>query len=239
MCSVCNTCGEQVGLTSKGEVFVACHECNYPICQQCFDYDIKEGRNACIRCANSYTNEYMDESGNPIWKNRVESWKGKKDKKKKAAKKEKKEAEIPTQQQMEENPQSADASEPLSRVFPIPKLQLSPYRAVIIMRLIILGALFFQFHVTHPVDSSFGLWLTSVICEIWFTFSWVLDWFLKWCPINRETYIDRLSARYEVEGEPSTLAAVDFFVSTIDPLKEPPLIIANTVIDPCNGLSSR
>lgn len=52
---ICNTCGEQVGLTSKGEVFVACHECNYPICHNCFDYDVKEGRNACIRCATPYT----------------------------------------------------------------------------------------------------------------------------------------------------------------------------------------
>ncbi|KAK6123974.1 hypothetical protein DH2020_042319 [Rehmannia glutinosa] len=32
------------------------------------------------------------------------------------------------------------------------------------------------------------------------------------------------------EGEPSELAAVDFFVSTVDPLKEPPLITANTVL---------
>ena len=37
-------------------------------------------------------------------------------------------------------------------------------------------------------------------------------------------------ARYEREGEPSQLAAVDFFVSTVDPLKEPPLITANTVL---------
>lgn len=36
--------------------------------------------------------------------------------------------------------------------------------------------------------------------------------------------------RYEREGEPSELAAVDFFVSTVDPLKEPPLITANTVL---------
>lgn len=51
---ICNTCGEQVGLTPKGEVFVACHECNFPICHHCLDYDIKEGRNACIRCASPY-----------------------------------------------------------------------------------------------------------------------------------------------------------------------------------------
>ena len=36
--------------------------------------------------------------------------------------------------------------------------------------------------------------------------------------------------RYEREGEPPQLAGVDFFVSTVDPLKEPPLITANTVL---------
>ncbi|KAL0328914.1 UNVERIFIED_CONTAM: Cellulose synthase A catalytic subunit [UDP-forming] [Sesamum calycinum] len=268
----CNTCGEQVGLSSKGEVFVACQECNYPICQHCLDYEIKEGRNACIRCGTPYNDdskvvadvgaeeignhtpiashaqdkgiharnistvstvdsEYLDDSGNPIWKNRVESWKDKKNKKKRAAIKERKEAQsaqVPTEQQGELTPES-EAAQPLSQVVPLPKSQLTPYRIVIIMRLIIL-CLFFQYRVTHPVDSAFGLWLTSVICEIWFAFSWVLDQFPKWSPINRQTYIDRLSARYEREGEPSQLAAVDFFVSTVDPLKEPPLITANTVL---------
>ncbi|KAL2486350.1 putative cellulose synthase A catalytic subunit 9 [UDP-forming] [Abeliophyllum distichum] len=36
--------------------------------------------------------------------------------------------------------------------------------------------------------------------------------------------------QYEKEGKPSELAAVDIFVSTVDPLKEPPLITANTVL---------
>ncbi|KAL0321309.1 UNVERIFIED_CONTAM: Cellulose synthase A catalytic subunit [UDP-forming] [Sesamum radiatum] len=269
---MCNTCGEQVGLSSNGEVFVACQECNYPICQHCLDYEIKEGRNACIHCGTPYNDdskvvadvgaeeigdltpiashaqdkgiharnistvstvdsEYLDDSGNPIWKNRVESWKDKKNKKKRAATKERKEAQsaqVPPEQQGELTPES-EAAQPLSQVVPLPKSQLTPYRIVIIMRLIIL-CLFFQYRVTHPVDSAFGLWLTSVICEIWFAFSWVLDQFPKWSPINRQTYIDRLSARYEREGEPSQLAAVDFFVSTVDPLKEPPLITANTVL---------
>ncbi|KAK4421144.1 Cellulose synthase A catalytic subunit [UDP-forming] [Sesamum alatum] len=269
---MCSTCGEQVGLSANGEVFVACQECNYPICQHCLDYEIKEGRNACIRCGTPYNDdskavadvgaeqignhtpialhaqdrgihartistvstvdsEYLDDSGNPIWKNRVESWKDKKNKKKRAATKERKEAQstqVPPEQQGELTPES-EAAQPLSQVVPLPKSQLTPYRIVIIMRLIIL-CLFFQYRVTHPVDSAFGLWLTSVICEIWFAFSWVLDQFPKWSPINRLTYIDRLSARYEREGEPCQLAAVDFFVSTVDPLKEPPLITANTVL---------
>lgn len=121
-----------------------------------------------------------------------------------------------------------DAYEPLSRIIPISKNKLTPYRAVIIMRLVVLG-LFFHYRITNPVDSAFGLWLTSVICEIWFGFSWILDQFPKWCPVNRETYVDRLIARYG-DGEDSGLAPVDFFVSTVDPLKEPPLITANTVL---------
>ncbi|GJX34710.1 cellulose synthase [Tanacetum coccineum] len=36
--------------------------------------------------------------------------------------------------------------------------------------------------------------------------------------------------RYEKEGKPSELAPVDVFVSTVDPLKEPPLITVNTVL---------
>lgn len=90
---------------------------------------------------------------------------------------------------------SPEAAQPLSTVIPVPKSKLGPYRTVIIMRLVILG-LFFHYRVTHPVDSAYGLWLTSVICEIWFAFSWVLDQFPKWSPIDRVTYIDRLSARY-------------------------------------------
>lgn len=45
-----------------------------------------------------------------------------------------------------------------------------------------------------------------------------------------ETYINKLSARFEREGEPSQLTSVDVFVSTVDPMKEPPLITANTVL---------
>lgn len=90
---------------------------------------------------------------------------------------------------------NAEPGQPLSEVVPISRNRLTPYRAVIIMRLIILG-LFFHYRITNPVESAYGLWLTSVICEIWFAVSWVLDQFPKWSPINRKTYIDVLSARY-------------------------------------------
>jgi len=173
--------------------------------------------------------ELNDESGKPIWKNRVESWKEKKNEKKASAKKAAVKAQAPpVEEQIMDEKDLTDAYEPLSRVIPISKNKLTPYRAVIIMRLIVLG-LFFHYRITNPVNSAFGLWMTSVICEIWFGFSWILDQFPKWYPINRETYVDRLTARYG-DSEESGLAPVDFFVSTVDPLKEPPLITANTVL---------
>jgi cellulose synthase A len=151
---ICNTCGEEIGVKSNGEFFVACHECSFPICKACLEYEFKEGRRICLRCGNPYdenvfddvetktsktqsivptqTNntsqdsgiharhistvstidsELNDEYGNPIWKNRVESWKDKKDKKSKKKKKDPKatkaeqhEAQIPTQQHMEDTP---------------------------------------------------------------------------------------------------------------------------------------
>ncbi|XP_047049947.1 cellulose synthase A catalytic subunit 4 [UDP-forming] isoform X1 [Lolium rigidum] len=173
--------------------------------------------------------ELNDESGKPIWKNRVDSWKEKKNEKKASAKKAAAKTQVPpVEEQIMDEKDLTDAYEPLSKIIPISKNKLTPYRAVIIMRLVVLG-LFFHYRITNPVDSAFGLWLTSVICEIWFGFSWILDQFPKWCPVNRETYVDRLIARYG-DGEDSGLAPVDFFVSTVDPLKEPPLITANTVL---------
>ncbi|KAG8044381.1 hypothetical protein GUJ93_ZPchr0050g33540 [Zizania palustris] len=122
-----------------------------------------------------------------------------------------------------------EARQPLSRKVPIPSSKINPYRMVIIIRLMVLG-FFFHYRVMHPVPDAFALWLISVICEIWFAMSWILDQFPKWLPIERETYLDRLTLRFDKEGQSSLLAPVDFFVSTVDPLKEPPLVTANTVL---------
>ncbi|KAH9612220.1 hypothetical protein KSS87_014507 [Heliosperma pusillum] len=126
-------------------------------------------------------------------------------------------------------PKMDEGRQPLSRKVPVPSSRINPYRIVIILRLAVLG-FFFHYRILHPVKDAFVLWLISVICEIWFAVSWILDQFPKWCPIERETYLDRLSLRYEKEGKPSELAPVDIFVSTVDPTKEPPLITANTVL---------
>ena len=88
-----------------------------------------------------------------------------------------------------------EGRQPLSRKLPISSSKINPYRMIIVLRIVIL-CLFFHYRILHPVYEAYGLWLTSVICEIWFAASWILDQFPKWCPIVRETYLDRLSLRY-------------------------------------------
>ncbi|KAK7354769.1 hypothetical protein VNO80_20254 [Phaseolus coccineus] len=161
---------------------------------------------------------------NAEWQERVEKWKVRQEKRGLLNKEDGKE-----DQGEDDDYILAEARQPLWRKVPISSSLINPYRIVIVMRLVIL-AFFFRFRILTPANDAYALWLISVICEIWFALSWILDQFPKWFPITRETYLDRLSLRFEREGEPNQLAPVDFFVSTVDPLKEPPIITANTVL---------
>ncbi|MBA0837285.1 hypothetical protein Goarm_009456 [Gossypium armourianum] len=164
--------------------------------------------------------------GTVAWKERMEDWKKKQNEKLQVVKHEGNNGD-----EFEDSdlPMMDEGRQPLSRKLPIPSSKINPYRLIILLRLAVLG-LFFHYRILHPVNDAYVLWLISVICEIWFAVSWILDQFPKWYPIERETYLDRLSLRYEKEGKPSELASVDVFVSTVDPMKEPPLITANTVL---------
>uniref|UniRef100_A0A803MJQ5 Cellulose synthase n=1 Tax=Chenopodium quinoa TaxID=63459 RepID=A0A803MJQ5_CHEQI len=329
---ICQICGDTVGVTSNGGVFVACNECAFPVCRPCYEYERKDGNQGTNKARNEWQGEdvdlssssrhgsqpiplltngqvvsgeipsatpdnqsvrstsgpigpekrgnhslpYIDPSqpvpvrivdpskdlnsyglGSVDWKERVESWKLKQEKNMTHMGNRYSEGKGGGDMEGsgsngEELQMADDVRQPMSRIVPIPSSHLTPYRAVIVLRLIIL-AFFLQYRITHPVKDAYPLWLTSVICEIWFAMSWILDQFPKWYPINRETYLDRLAfrsvciaillspdktdlenyayfARHDREGEPSQLAPIDVFVSTVDPLKEPPIITANTVL---------
>ncbi|KAK7282385.1 hypothetical protein RIF29_11093 [Crotalaria pallida] len=350
---ICQICGDEIEITEEGEPFVACNECAFPVCRTCYEYERREGNQACPQCKTrykrikgsprvegdeeedgiddldnefdyvhadafgsesvlsghhhsrrgsssimsgiapnlehnsfplnseipllTYGEEYPDISsdrhalivppymnngnrvhpmpytdpsiplqprpmvpkkdiavygyGSVAWKDRMEEWKKRQNDKLQVVKHDGNgnggnfgdDLEDPDMPMMDEGRQ------PLSRKLPISSNKINPYRMIIILRLVVLG-LFFHYRILHPVNDAYGLWLTSVICEIWFAVSWIMDQFPKWYPITRETYLDRLSLRYEKEGKPSELSSVDVFVSTVDPMKEPPLITANTVL---------
>ncbi|CAL9124541.1 unnamed protein product [Musa acuminata var. zebrina] len=343
---ICQICGDDVGLTVDGDLFVACNECAFPICRTCYEYERREGNQVCPQCKTRFKrlkgcprvagddeedgvddleNEFnfvgghkqesqymadamlqghmsygrwgdinapnmahnapqvplltngemvddippeqhalvpsfmggggkrihplpfsdpalpvqprsMDPSkdlaaygyGSVAWKERMENWKQKQEKMH-MTRNDGGGRDWDNDGDESDLPLMDEARQPLSRKLPISSSQINPYRMIIIIRLVVVG-FFFHYRIMNPAVDAYPLWLISVICEIWFAMSWILDQFPKWLPIERETYLDRLSLRYEKEGQPSQLSPIDIFVSTVDPMKEPPLITANTVL---------
>ncbi|KAH6778389.1 cellulose synthase 5 [Perilla frutescens var. frutescens] len=279
---VCGICGDDVGFTEDGELFVACNECAFPICRACYEYERREASQLCPQCKTRFKrlkgcarvagdeeeddvddlhNEFAFTEPQPetpppqqhalvaigtkptqplplvepkslepsedlaaygygriAWKKRLEKWKSRQESLHRM-KLEKGGKDIDDGIGIgSEGPDPSLVDEgcrlPLSRKMPIPASQLNPYRMIVIIRFVVIG-FFFHYRILHPVTDAYALWLVSVICEIWFAISWILDQFPKWIPVNRETYLDRLSLRYEnsKEGQYSSeLPSVDIFV---------------------------
>lgn len=51
---VCQICGEDVGTTVDGELFVACDVCAFPVCRPCYEYERKDGNQSCLQCKTRY-----------------------------------------------------------------------------------------------------------------------------------------------------------------------------------------
>ncbi|XVE78451.1 hypothetical protein DITRI_Ditri13aG0146300 [Diplodiscus trichospermus] len=67
-------------------------------------------------------------------------------------------------------------------------------------------------------------WLLAFLCESWFTFIWGIDVSTKWSPVECRTYPENLEKRFP------DLPNVDMFVTTANPVLEPPIITVNTVL---------
>ncbi|KAK1562284.1 hypothetical protein Q3G72_009388 [Acer saccharum] len=125
-------------------------------------------------------------------------------------------------------------SRPITRKLNISATILSSYRLLVIVRTCFL-ALFLAWRIINPNEDAIWLWGVSVVCEIWFTFSWLLDQLPKLFPINRSVNLDALKEKFETpnpsnpEGK-SDLPGIYVFVSTADTEKEPALITSNTIL---------
>lgn len=67
-------------------------------------------------------------------------------------------------------------------------------RFIVLVRLGVM-VVFLRWRCLNPNPDAYPLWLASVICEIWFGLSWILDQIPKWSPIDRETYLSRLALK--------------------------------------------
>ncbi|KAF9679331.1 hypothetical protein SADUNF_Sadunf06G0003900 [Salix dunnii] len=68
-------------------------------------------------------------------------------------------------------------------------------------------------------------WIGMFFAELWFSIYWFITHLVRWNPICRCTFKDRLSQRFEKD-----LPRVDIFVCTADPEMEPPIMVINTVL---------
>ncbi|KAJ1431081.1 Zinc finger, RING/FYVE/PHD-type [Sesbania bispinosa] len=125
---------------------------------------------------------------------------------------------------------------PLTRKLSISAAILSPYRITFqLLNGIIEIVEWIDMEDPNPNDDAMWLWGMSVVCEIWFAFSWLLDQLPKLFPINRVADLDVLKEKFETPSPTnpagkSDLPGIDMFVSTADPEKEPPLVTANTIL---------
>ncbi|KAF8023285.1 hypothetical protein BT93_F0701 [Corymbia citriodora subsp. variegata] len=80
-------------------------------------------------------------------------------------------------------------------------------------------------HLQEPNTVARWAWLGAFLSELWFAFYWFVTVVVRWNPVHRRTFKDRLSQRYE-----KVLPGIDIFVCTADPVIEPPTMVINTVL---------
>jgi cellulose synthase A len=51
---MCQICGDGVGTAADGELFTACDVCGFPVCRPCYEYERKDGTQACPQCKTKY-----------------------------------------------------------------------------------------------------------------------------------------------------------------------------------------
>ena len=101
---------------------------------------------------------------------------------------------------------------------------------MILLRLIAIIALFI-WRTRNRNRDGVWLWATSMVGDVWFGFSWVLNQLPKLNPIKRVPDLAAIRDQHEssTSGE-SNLPGIDVFLATVDPVDEPVLYTVNSVL---------
>ncbi|KAL5060528.1 hypothetical protein RYX36_032132 [Vicia faba] len=91
---------------------------------------------------------------------------------------------------------------------------------ILLLLLVLIGYRFLS-HENHSFP-----WFVAFLCESWFTITWITTMSTKWTPARTKTFLHCLVHRVSE----SELPALDLFVTTTDPVLEPPIITVNTVL---------
>ncbi|CAD6255029.1 unnamed protein product [Miscanthus lutarioriparius] len=128
---------------------------------------------------------------------------------------------------------AGNSSQPLLfRTMKVKGSIVHPYRFVILLRLIAIIA-FFIWRIRNRNHDGVWLWATSMVGDVWFGFSWVLNQLPKLNPIKRVPDLAAIRDQHEhsTSGESnSNLPGIDVFITTVDPVDEPILYTVNSFL---------
>ncbi|KAM0842224.1 hypothetical protein ACQ4PT_058497 [Festuca glaucescens] len=117
----------------------------------------------------------------------------------------------------------------LFRTYKVKGALLHTYRALISIRLIAV-LLFFVWRIKHNKSDIMWFWTMSVVGDVWFGFSWLLNQLPKYNPVKTIPDIAALRRQYDLPDGTSSLPGIDVFVTTADPIDEPILYTMNCVL---------
>ncbi|KAL6896798.1 hypothetical protein ACP4OV_007370 [Aristida adscensionis] len=117
----------------------------------------------------------------------------------------------------------------LYRTYKVKAALLYAYRTLILIRLLAVF-LFITWRIKHNNTDVMWFWVTSVIADVWFSFSWLLYQLPKFNPIKRIPDLATLRQHYYLADGTSILPGIDVFVTTADPIDEPILYTMNCVL---------
>jgi mixed-linked glucan synthase len=103
-------------------------------------------------------------------------------------------------------------------------------RFLILVRLIAIIA-FFVWRIKHKNHDGVWLWVMSMVADVWFGFSWLLNQLPKLNLIKRVPDVAAIREQYDNStSTESKLPRIDVFVTTVDRVDEPILYTVNSIL---------
>nr|CAB3452706.1 unnamed protein product [Digitaria exilis] len=247
---VCQICGDDVGLAPGGEPFVACNECAFPVCRDCYEYERREGTQNCPQCKTRYKRlkgcprvrgdeeeDGVDDLENEFNWNDNESQYGAES--------------LHGHMTYGRGGDLNGVQQPFQLNPNVPLLtngqmvdDIPPEQHALVPSF--MGGGGKRIHPLPYADPSLPVQPRSMdpskdlAAYGYGSVAWkerMESWKQKQERMHKmrgdgggDDVDDADLPLFDKEGQPSQLAPIDFFVSTVDPLKEPPLVTANTVL---------
>ncbi|XP_051215412.1 probable mixed-linked glucan synthase 8 isoform X2 [Lolium perenne] len=90
--------------------------------------------------------------------------------------------------------------------------------------------MFFVWRVRHPHADGMWLWWISMVGDLWFGVTWLLNQVAKLSPVKRVPDLALLKQQFDLPDGNSNLPVIDVFINTVDPINEPMIYTMNSIL---------